>query len=365
MKNEQRKARILWVGNWRVKGGISIVTEHFMSDPLIQERYQVQVQDQSFAGMWNEQPILKALKLPRGIILILWNCLRFRPDIVHIHTPYQVGFLKDGIMALLARGLGRKVVLTFHPGNSLVEEYHNSPGWLKALTDYVLPRCDALITLGKTYQDFLRQRYPQPLVALIPNPVADEPAARAPRDYEQRGPLVFFAGLFNERKGAFDLLQAVDRVQDPSARFIIQGTPPTPGDQATFERLYAACQNKDRIELHPWGPVFEQLYRARVLVLPSHGESLPIILAEAIACGLPVITTPVGVIPDYVNEGVQGLLIQPGDVDGLARAIETVLARPEWAAQVARANAEYGQIFLRSRVHAALIEIYERLLAQA
>ena len=171
MKTARNKLRILWVGNWRVKGGISIVTEHFMKDPKIHTRYDVKVQDQSFPGEWNENPVLKVLKLPRGVILILWNCLRFKPDIVHIHTPYNNGFLKDGIMATLAKWLGHKVVVTFHPGNSLIEDYKNAPAWLKALTDFVIPRCDALIALGKSYQEFLVELYHHPFVALIPNPV--------------------------------------------------------------------------------------------------------------------------------------------------------------------------------------------------
>jgi glycosyltransferase involved in cell wall biosynthesis len=362
MKTARNKLRILWVGNWRVKGGISIVTEHFMKDPKIHTRYDVKVQDQSFPGEWNENPVLKVLKLPRGVILILWNCLRFKPDIVHIHTPYNNGFLKDGIMATLAKWLGHKVVVTFHPGNSLIEDYKNAPAWLKALTDFVIPRCDALIALGKSYQEFLVELYHHPFVALIPNPVDDEQIAKAPQDYDQRAPIVFFAGLLNERKGAFDLIKAIDKVQIRDVKFVIKGSAPTPRDKVILQQTYDACRTKEKVQMEGWGPVFEHMNRARVVVAPSHGESLPIIVAEAIACGLPVITTPVGVIPDYIQDGVHGLLIKPGDIDGLARAIEHVLTHKQWASKVAQSNAEFGKIFLRSRVHSLLMQVYDKLL---
>ncbi len=333
-----------------------------MKDPVIHTLYNVKVQDQSFPGEWNETPVLKVLKLPRGILLILWNCLSFKPDIVHIHTPYGKGFLKDGIMAILAKWLGHKVILTFHPGNSLIEDYKNAPAWLKALTGFVVPRCDGLIALGKSYQEFLVELYHHPFVVTIPNPVDDEQVAKAPQDYDQRVPIVFFAGLLNERKGAFDLIKAIDKVQVGDVKFIIQGSPPTPRDKITFQQTYAACRAKEKVQIEGWGPVFEHMNRARMVVLPSHGESLPVIIAEAVACGIPVITTPVGVIPDYIQDGVHGLLVTPGDVDELVRAIEYVLAHPQWASTVAHNNAEFGKIFLQSRVHLLLMRVYDKLL---
>lgn len=362
MKTAGNKPRILWVGNWRVNGGISIVTDRFMKDPLVHARFDVQVQDQSFPGEWNENLLLKYLKIPRGMLLILWNCLRFRPDIVHIHTPYKNGFLRDGIMATLAKWFGKKVVLTFHPGNSLVEDYKNAPAWLKALTDLVVPRCDALIALGKSYQEFLVGLYHHPFVALIPNPVDDEQVEKAPRDYDQRAPIVFFAGLLDERKGALDLIKAIDKIQLSDVKFVIKGRALTPHDKLLLKQTYEACQSKEKIQMEAWGPVFESLIRARVVVLPSYGESLPLIIEEAIACGLPVITTPVGAIPDYIQDGVHGLLIKPGDINGLARAIEYVLTNKQWASQVAQSNRESGKVFLRSRVHSLLMQVYDKLL---
>ncbi len=335
-----------------------------MNDSVIHDHYDVRVQDQSFSGVWNENPLLKVLKLPRGIFLILWNCWQFHPDIVHIHTPYRYGFLKDGIMALLAKMLGKKVVMTFHPGNSLVNEYHEMPGWHKRFTRHVLSKCDALIALGRSYAEFLAGLCTHPFVAVIPNPVDDEQVANARTDYSQRANIIFFAGLFVERKGVFDLLKAIDRIQLSDVKFIIQGTAPSLRERLAFQRAYEACRSKDKIELIEWGPVFGQIARSRVVVLPSHGESLPIIMEEAIACGVPVITTPVGVLPDYIQNDVQGLLVTPGDIDGLARAIEFLLVNEAWALQVAQTNQEFGKIFLRSSVHAALMQVYDHLLAQ-
>jgi len=365
MNAPARKPRILWVGHWRVPGGISVVTDRFMTDERVHEKYTVRAQDQSFRGELNENILLKYLKIPRGISLILWNRLFFNPDIIHIHTAYQQGFLRDGIMALLAKALGKKVVITFHPGRSLVDSYHDAPRWLKRLTDAVLPRCDAVIALGETYAAFLREKYPRLNIHIIPNPVNDESIPAAAADYTQREKVVFFAGLLDGRKGALDVLRAAERVGLEDVRFIIKGQALTAADKANFRQLYDACTVKEKIQLEDWGNVFEHLQRARLLVLPSYGESLPIILEEALLCGLPVVTTPVGVIPDYIQDGVHGHLIPPGDVEALARAIRHVLQDEPWALEVSEHNRKYGRIFLRSRVHARLFRVYDELFRRA
>jgi glycosyltransferase involved in cell wall biosynthesis len=66
------------------------------------------------------------------------------------------------------------------------------------------------------------------------------------------------------------------------------------------------------------------LRRASAFLLPSHAEGLPMGLLEAMAHGLPVITTPVGGIPEVVKDRDTGLLVAPGDVGGLARAIACI-----------------------------------------
>jgi glycosyltransferase involved in cell wall biosynthesis len=68
-----------------------------------------------------------------------------------------------------------------------------------------------------------------------------------------------------------------------------------------------------------------------VFCLPSYREGLPMALLEAMALGLPSITTSVGGIGDVVEHDVSGLLVKPGDVDALAAAIERLASDPELA----------------------------------
>jgi glycosyltransferase involved in cell wall biosynthesis len=363
------KPRLLWIGNLRGTGGISVITQRFLADPQTGQRFRVRVQDQGFSGAWNEFLPLKLYKLPRGLALVVWNLLAFRPQLVHIHTAYREGFLRDGLMALIAGRFGARVVISFHPGfkdngcGTLQGIYRHGPEWLRRITRLVVPRLDAVIASGPSYAAFLREELQAGQVIVLPNPVSDGSLPPFRDDYQGRGPVVFFAGTLDRRKGVFELLQAAERV--PKAQFIIYGTAVRRRDRADFEAAYAACRARDRIHLdigYGVGKVFEYMQQARLLALPSWGESLPLVLEEALLCGLPVAVTPVGVIADYIQDGVHGCLVQPGDVEGLAAAIRRVLADPAWAEEVSRRNRLFGRQFLSSQVHPRLFAIYDQVL---
>jgi glycosyltransferase involved in cell wall biosynthesis len=83
--------------------------------------------------------------------------------------------------------------------------------------------------------------------------------------------------------------------------------------------------------------VEEFLQAADIFAFPTESEAFGISLVEAMACGLPVIATPVGAIREIVTEGQDGLLVQPGDGDGLLQALETLLADSELSWRLSQA----------------------------
>jgi glycosyltransferase involved in cell wall biosynthesis len=255
--------------------------------------------------------------------------------------------------------------MSFHPGlKSLPELYYEGAGWLKWLTRQVVPRLDAIEASGPSYADFFYAEFGHENVRVVPNPVSDEALPQTLSEYDTREQIVLFVGFLVQRKGVFELLRAAEEV--PGARFVMLGRAPTPADMKAFQAAYDACTARDRIDLDiGWKDlhqVYECMERARLLALPSWGETLPLVLGEALLCGLPVVTTPVGVIGDYVQDGVHGCLIEPGDAEALAAAIRGILDDPAWAAEVSARNRVFGRQFLASEVHARRFEIYEQLL---
>ena len=105
------------------------------------------------------------------------------------------------------------------------------------------------------------------------------------------------------------------------------------------------------------------LDRVDVVVVPSRSDALPMVLLQAMAAERPVVATRVGGIPEAIDHGVHGLLVEPGDAAGIAQAIAEVLRRPDAArarAWVARRHIE--RQFSSSQASRAYRRCYTRVL---
>ncbi|MEW6045684.1 MAG: glycosyltransferase family 4 protein [Bacillota bacterium] len=101
-----------------------------------------------------------------------------------------------------------------------------------------------------------------------------------------------------------------------------------------------------------------------IVCLPSLDEALPLSIIEAMAAGCAVVATSVGGIPEVVRDGVDGLLVPPGDPEALARALSRLASDPKTRARMQRAaRARYEEAFTARRMAARTLEIYRRLSA--
>lgn len=121
----------------------------------------------------------------------------------------------------------------------------------------------------------------------------------------------------------------------------------------------------------PQAQVRERMYRAAVFALPSvvatdgNRDGIPVALMEAMATGIPVVSTPVSGIPELVKSGWSGLLAEPGDAEGLASQIEAILDDPDRAAQMAaHARETIEQHFDADREAAKLLASFKSALAR-
>ena len=151
-----------------------------------------------------------------------------------------------------------------------------------------------------------------------------------PGDTEPDQDSILFVGGLGpsaRHKGLHDLLRAVALLRRTRPRIRLAIVAAEGGRDA----LDARCRELGLIDTvtvlgHLEGDALVSAYRqARLLAVPSHNDSLPTVLLEAMACGTPVVANAVGGIPTLVEDGVQGFLVEPGDVEGLADRIDRVL----------------------------------------
>jgi glycosyltransferase involved in cell wall biosynthesis len=180
----------------------------------------------------------------------------------------------------------------------------------------------------------------------------DPPPVDAP--WEHNGVVIGFVGRIEPRKGVLDLIAAVPaiRAASPGAEVVIVGDDPWDAFPDYLAQVRAAS---DVVHV-PWHDNAPGLMRHfDVLVAPSHQEPFGTVLSEAMAVGTPVVATRVGGLAEVVDDGVTGLLVEPGEPRALADAVLEVLGRRENMSGAARQAARrFGADAYADRVEALI-----------
>lgn len=184
------------------------------------------------------------------------------------------------------------------------------------------------------------------LVKFSPN--LDPMKFREEMGFSPETPLIANIGMIRSDKGQMQLMKAARVVlqQRPEARFIFvgQGTGDRWREQKLRQAIYdAGLENKIIMLGYRWDTP-EILVAANMVVIASIcTEASPIVLREAFATGRPVIATRVGDVPEIMEDGVNGLVVEPSDSDALATAILRFLANEKLAARCAANALKYAR----------------------
>ncbi len=179
-------------------------------------------------------------------------------------------------------------------------------------------------------------------------------------------PHVLFVSVHIQRtKGAFDLLSAWAEVSRscPGASLTMVGQDRTNGGFLEEAKSLSVDNSITLTGPLPSPAVAALMRQSRLLCLPSHAEGTPNCVMEALSCGLPVVATRVGGIPDIVEQGKSGLLVRKGDVEDLARALTTLLRDSDLCTRMGQAAQAFGRQHLDGRKTARrLVELYTELI---
>lgn len=197
-------------------------------------------------------------------------------------------------------------------------------------------------------------------VSVLPNPAPEVPPLpsrdelRAELDLD--GSVLAFAGRLGPQKAVGVLLTALANVRDVT--LVIAGEGP---DRVALERRVCELGLEGRVRFLgavPREQVLRLFGAADASVLSSAWENLPHTVVEALAVGCPVIATAVGGVPEVVRDGVNGLLVPPGDPEALRDAIERFFADDELRRQLAEAAraavADHSEGVVFARIEAEL-----------
>lgn len=319
------------LSRWLVEHGIPvmIVTRHFDDLPTYEKFHDIEV--------YRVRPLPgKALGALSFVALGVWVMLQNRKkySIIHSHqiySPTTIGWIASKL-------LGRPLVVNLHLGGAEgdIQRLLRNPTTGNMRLNILKRDADAFVAISREIaQEMREQHFPEEKIHFLVNavdPTIYTPVDTPTRDHlrKQLGlpaevPIAFFGGRLVKIKGVQDLLKAWQDVPEP-AYLVIAGTGELEGEL----RTYAETSLKGRVKFAgKVDNVHEYLQAADAWVLPSYGEGLPVSLLEAMATTIAIVTTPVGAIPEIVQDGETGLLVPSGDVAALAQALKKALSRTD------------------------------------
>lgn len=279
-----------------------------------------------------------------------------RPHIVHGHGAKGAAYAR-----LLARRCGAKAIYTPH-GGSLHFSWGSVAGMVYLGLERVLKkRTDGLIFAsayaGRSYQDKIGM--PPCPWRVIHNGLHDEEFEPVPRGGEEYD--FVFVGEIRRLKGIDVLLEAVAALkQERAVSVLMVGAGP---DEAHLRDRVQELDVSDSVTISPpIHPARDAFAMARCVVIPSLAESLPYIVLEVLASGVPLLATRVGGIPEIFGSHSDSLL-PPGDADALAAAMGAFLDDPEQAREEAAFLRSHLEMHVRvPQMTDATMELYELAL---
>ncbi|WP_319825114.1 glycosyltransferase family 4 protein [Thalassovita sp.] len=154
------------------------------------------------------------------------------------------------------------------------------------------------------------------------------------------GTRALFVGRLAAVKGLPVLFQAMQGlVQDiPGFHLTLIGDGPERAALQAMARDMGLAGNVDFVGYKSQEEVAQALTQHDLLILPSFAEGVPVVLMEAMAAELPVVTTRIAGVPELVQEGISGHLVPPGDVEALQAALTSVMSDTHRAAQMGQAG---------------------------
>jgi N-acetyl-alpha-D-glucosaminyl L-malate synthase BshA len=295
--------------------------------------------------------------------------LREQLDVLHVH--YAIPHAPSAFLAkqMLEDDHAIKVVTTLHGTDITLVGLESS---FFTVTRFSIERSDSVTAVSEYLRDatYLEFGCAGCKIEVIPNFVnlaeyfpgdgrCDAFASLASADCK----VISHISNFREVKCVPDVVRIFSRIQDkvPSVLVLAGDGPQRPDAELEAERL--GISDKVRF-LGKTDAVADLLRASDLYLLPSRSESFGLSALEALACGVPVVASNVGGLPEVVLDGENGALVPFGDLDGMAaRALELLF--DEELHRASRVSAvERAQIFATERVVPLYEDLYARVVSE-
>lgn len=349
-KSENNKKNILMLGTSSAAwGGIATVIDIYRQGGLF-ERHPIVHLVTHCTGSGPTKLSLYLKALFRFVSMLLGN----KVSLVHVHVAAGVSFWRKSSFLVFGILFRVPIILHVHTGH-FPGFYESRCGRSsRAFVRWILNNVDCVIVVSTVLKDWVLKVSEQRNVQTIYNPII----LAGDTQFQTRSPnKILFLGKLGTGKGTYDLLQAMRQLAQcyPEVRLLLGGD----GEISQTRNMMKSLGIERSVEILGWVDSRTRtrlLAEATIFVLPSYAEGLPMSILEAMAAGLVVVATTVGGIPEAITDGVEGYLIEPGDIDSLTYALSHLLSHVEDRKLMGIAGRKKAQRFFESSLTIPLIE---------
>ncbi|ADI75102.1 glycosyl transferase group 1 (plasmid) [Methanohalobium evestigatum Z-7303] len=287
-----------------------------------------------------------------------------RPKLVHIHASSYLSFWEKTFFAFISKLYLRKVVYHIH-GGAFKQFYEQS--LFKKIIRFCFYFFDGIIVLSDNWKNYLHEQnltYKEKI--FVVNNFVDLNVSK-PKQTVNVNYNVTFVGRLEKSKGIYELLNAIPHVLNKYkyVNFVLVG----PYEKKDFIRInsflkqHNICNN-----VFLTGPisklkVYQELSKSKIFVLPSHVEAFPISILEAMGIGLPIIATPIGDVPEIVENNINGFLIKENDFLDMANKIMYLIENEELRLKMVNNNLKkFNEKYNINTACGNLKSVYESIL---
>ncbi|MBO9200853.1 MULTISPECIES: glycosyltransferase family 4 protein [Niastella] len=345
--------------------GVTVMNQHTVDNPHWQSRYDIKTLPLHFGQKLDDIGKITPLKMMHMVWFLVRLCgvlISFRPSLVYFTiVPTGKIFYRDALITALIKLFRRRIV--FHLHKRGIEEMARDSRHKRWLLQRTF-RKTKIICLSKKLTADIRTVYkPEPFV--LPNGI--EVVNKQIVERDPAAPRILYLSNLVINKGIEVFLQSLTELHKQGCRFtasVVGGPVDYTIDEAKAYCARSGIGHLVDITGPRFGPdKFAELAKADIFVLPSFSECVPLTILEAMQFGLPVVATSVGGIPDILQDGVNGLLVQPGSVPELTARLQQLLVNKKERIQMGySARERFIQKYTLAQYYEGMTDIFEQVL---
>lgn len=288
---------------------------------------------------------------------IIRNIRKISPDIVHAQS------LGAAIPALISKKIFKIPYAVWGQGTDVY-----LPNLVTKLSSrIILKNANAVIALTNDMKRAMQAIYDRDIL-VVPNGIDLRGYTEKSliQKAEESETIILFVGRLHPVKGVQYLIQAMQIVHKelPDVKLVLVGH----GEEKDYLEILT-----DRLGLRecvdfvggvPHEKIPDYMYHADIFILPSLSEGFPVTILEAMACGLPVIATKVGGLPDIIEEGMNGYLVEAKKPDEIADKVLMLMQNDVMRENISANNRKKAEVFTWEKVAATIEEEYLGTIAR-